>query len=121
MKSPRGTSVDQWTLGTSWPASFNSSSGYRKLMHGNRRPGLRACVPEHPNALAPVGHVDVASRVHEHIGAIRDAPFARSLRAVIFFLAIWRNEVADLARQACIRDVVYPQTRIRVGHVQDVV
>ena len=46
------------------------------LVNRNRGPRFRAGVSENPDALAAVGHVNIAPRIHDYVGAIRGASLA---------------------------------------------
>jgi len=120
LSSPRCPSVDLWTLKPHGPppstqpvvtSTCRALPLSQKLVHGNRRPGLR---PLYRSTQMPCyGRTCRCSLAcHEHVGAIRDAPFAGSIRAVIFFLAVRWKRSSHLARQASVRDVKHPQTRI---------
>ena len=54
------------------------------LVHWDRGAGLRASVSENPNSLATVGHVDVAARIHDDVGAVGTAGYG-FLRSPGFF------------------------------------
>src|SRR5215510_4255526 len=51
--------------------------GRERVTHDRTcRPGLRTDIPQNPDTLAAVRHVDVAARVDDDIGAVRDIIFA---------------------------------------------